>query len=99
MTGPIHSLRLALTCVLVICCILIVVGRLQLDELKHHWSAWLIATTQWWKRGVDRYASLPPSVLSRSAGLLAGQRDASMPKGWLLTLCLLTAVLIIFMGG
>lgn len=99
MTGLIRKLHLVLTCVWVICSILIVVAQWRLVEQKDRYFAWQTATTQSLKRGVARYESLPPSALSRSAGPLAGRKVVSTQPVWLLTWCLLTALLIIFIVG
>ena len=99
LTGPISLLRWGLTCAWVIFCILIVVVQWQLIALRSHCIIWHSATTRWLRRGVVQYESLQPSVLSRSAGLLAGRRGASMRPEWLLISCLSKALLLLFIGG
>ena len=99
LTGLIRLLRLGLTFAWVIFCILIVVVQWRLVALRSHCIIWHSAITQWLKPGAAQFVSLQVSVLSRSAELLVGQRVASMRWEWLLTLSLLTALLVIFIGG
>ena len=99
MIGLIHALRLALTCVWVIFCILIVAAQWLLSELRYRFYAWRTATTRLELLGMDRSVLRRHFVLSRLRVHSVVNLIVCTRVGWLLILSLSMGLLIIFTAG